>query len=72
MDGRGRPSLHLSLRSSGDRRYQQDFVSILKCVARTAEEADVLFVHVYVQEAPNLAGFVAQVGLQVGKLLVQD
>src|ERR1700733_14780782 len=37
--------------SASDRRYQENFVPILEGVARTAQEANILFVHINVEEA---------------------
>jgi hypothetical protein len=47
--------------TSGDRRYNQDFVAFLEGVLVIAEEANVFFVHVKVDEATYLAIFATQV-----------
>src|SRR5882757_8776427 len=59
------------LRAAGNRWHQQHFISVLKCVLGSAEEADIFFVHVDIQEASNLSRLIAQVRLQVRKLLVE-
>ncbi len=58
-------------RAAGDRRHQQDFISILKRVRLPAQKADIFFVHIHVEETANLAGFIAQVRLKIGELLIE-
>jgi hypothetical protein len=41
--------------AAGDGWDQQDFVSVLERVLVSAEEADVFFVHVHIQEAANFS-----------------
>src|SRR5271163_4133543 len=68
------PSLKMTenlLRPSRDGWYQQHLIAILKCIIRSAEKADVLFVDIDIEEAPNLSGFVAQMRLKIGKLLIE-
>ena len=56
---------------AGDRRHEQNLVAFLEGIGRAAEKADVLFVHVNVQEAADLALVIAEMRLEFGKLLVQ-
>ena len=35
------------------------------------QEADVFFVHVYIEEAANFSGLIPQMRFEVGKLLVE-
>ncbi len=51
--------------------HQQNFISIAKSVSIPAEEADIFFVDVYVQKTPHLAGFVAEMRLEIGELLIE-
>src|ERR1035438_4763617 len=60
------------LRSARNRGDQQYFIAFLEGVRLSAEETDVFLVHINIQEAADLALVVAQVRLQVGKLLVKD
>src|SRR6266849_10708125 len=57
--------------SAGDGWYQQHLIPVLERIARAAEEADVFFVHIDVQEAADLAGIVAEVRFQCGELFVE-
>src|SRR6266704_2135457 len=54
-----------------NRGHQQNFISIAKSVSIPAEEADIFFVDIYVQETPHLAGFVAEMRLEIGELLIE-
>ena len=58
--------------SARDRRHQQHFIPVLKRILRPAQKADVFLVHINVEEAADLSGLVAQVGLQFRKLLIED
>jgi hypothetical protein len=58
--------------AAGDRGYEQNFVSVLESVSRPAQEPNVLFVNVNVEEAADLSGLIAQMGLKFGKLLIEN
>jgi hypothetical protein len=60
------------LQTAGYGGHQQHFVPVLECVARTAEEADVFFVHVNIQKTTDLAGIISQMRLEVGKFFVES
>jgi hypothetical protein len=55
-----------------NRRHKQNFVPLLEGVTGSAEEANVFFVHIDVEEAADLSSFVAQVRLQLRKLFIED
>src|ERR1035441_4244023 len=57
--------------AAGDRRYEQDLIAVLKGVRSAAQKTDVFLVHINVQEAPHLSGFIPQMGLEIGKLRVE-
>src|SRR5215831_4037425 len=59
------------LGASGDRGHQQNFVTFLKGIRRSAEKADVLFIDIDVQKAADLALVIAEVRLEFGELLVE-
>src|SRR6516225_7924162 len=59
------------LGASGNRRHQQNFITFLKRIGRSAEKADVLFVDIDVQKAADLTLIIAQVGLEFGELLIE-
>src|SRR5579864_3835347 len=58
-------------RAARDGRHEQNFIALLERVHLSAEEANVFFIYVDVEEAPNLSLVVAQVRLQFGKFLVE-
>jgi hypothetical protein len=47
--------LEMLARAAGNGGDQQHFVSVLKCILVSAEEADVFFVHVHIEEAANFS-----------------
>jgi len=49
--------------ASGYRWHQQDLISVLKGVTTPAQESDVLFVDINIQEPANRASFIAQMRL---------
>src|SRR6202051_17574 len=61
---------HSRLTASGDRWDEHDLVTILKGVAVSTEEANVLFVHVDVDEAAKLPVLILDLGGESGKCLV--
>src|SRR5579863_5330145 len=65
-----RDGRELSL-AARDRGHEQDFVAFPERVRCSAQKAYVLFVHIDVEEAPNLSLVVAQVRLERGKFLVE-
>src|SRR5579863_10338473 len=67
----GRTSLLLT-RATRNRRHQQHFVSIAEDVCRPTEEADVLLIHINIEEAAHLSSLVADMRFQFRKLLVED
>ena len=55
-----------------NRRHQQHLIPLLEGVAGSSQEADIFLIHIDVEETAHLAGLVAQVRLQLGKLLIED
>src|SRR6267154_124548 len=53
--------------SAGDGGDDQYFIAVFECVFVVAEKTDVFFVDVEIDESPNLAVVVAEVGLERGK-----
>jgi hypothetical protein len=49
---------------TGDRRNQQDLIAILECILLIAQEANILLVHIEVDEPPHVPRLIAQVRLQ--------
>jgi hypothetical protein len=43
----------------------------LESIGVSAEKADILFIHVHIQKAPRLSGLIAEMRLQVRKLVVE-
>src|SRR6476646_11865903 len=62
---------HTTSGAAGYRWHQQHFVTILKRISVSAQEADVFFVHIHIQEAADFSRLVAEMRFEIGELLVE-
>src|SRR5208337_4027271 len=61
----------LLFRPARDRRYEQHLIAVLERIRSAPQKPNILLIHINIQETPRLAGFVPQMGLQFGELLVE-